>query len=290
MKIAVIGGAGGMGQWLLKYFKRQGHNLVISDVNGEKAYLTAKTVGGRLAENNKDAVMSADLVVVCVPVESTSRVIDEVSSNMNVGSVLMEVASVKKPIIQSLKAAAKYGLHPVSIHPLFGPGAEKLENLRIALIPVIEPAFEEGFIREIFPGADIVVVDADRHDRMMAVVLSLPYFVNLALTATIAEEDIGLLKRLSGTTFTMQLLIMESILSQDTQLHTSIHFNNKETENFLEKFMRQANRLKALINKQDKKSFEEFYEAARRNLRHDKDFFTAYRRMYILLEKLANLE
>lgn len=290
MKIAVIGGAGKMGRWLVKYLKKHDHKIVISDIHGEKAYSTSKSLGVPLAGSNRDAVEDVDLVVVSVPVELTPNVIDEVATSMRVGSVLMEVTSIKRPIIETLNALLKHNLHPLSIHPLFGPGAEKLENLKIAVIPIADLQFEENFVKNLFPEADVTVIEADEHDKTMAAVLSLPYFINLALASTIADEDINLLKRMSGTTFTLQLLITESVLSQDPQLHTSLHFNNPDAEYYMRKFLERTETLISLIKKKDRFSFEEFYEEAGHSLRHDKDFYKAYKRMYTLLEKLFQLK
>ena len=289
MRVAVIGGAGQMGQWLVKYLKKQGHKLVISDIHKEKASVVSKTLGVHLVEDNREAVRDVDLVIISVPVESIQKVISEVAVRMKAGSVLMEVASIKGPIIESLKALLEYDVHPLSVHPLFGPGAEKLENLKIAMIPVVDPKFEEVFIRDLFPEAEIIVVEADKHDKTMAVVLSLPYFMNLIFASTIADEDINFLKRLSGTTFTLQFLITEGLLSQDPQLHASIHFNNPKAEFYLRRFLEQTEALASALLKKDEDSFRGIYDAARFSLRRDEEFSKAYKRMYALLESLVDL-
>ncbi|RJS67643.1 prephenate dehydrogenase/arogenate dehydrogenase family protein, partial [Candidatus Bathyarchaeota archaeon] len=193
MKVAVIGGAGKMGRWLVKHFLTQGHSVVISDLKRDEAEAFAERVGAEVAAGNLEAAEGADVVLVSVPIEITPKVLMDVAPNLKENAELVEIASLKTHIIPVLrKIAESRCVKTVSVHPLFGPGAKKLSEERIALIPVSNLEMEVKEAGRLFPGAEIIPVDAEIHDRIMALTLSVPHFINIAFTSLLGEENLEL--------------------------------------------------------------------------------------------------
>jgi prephenate dehydrogenase len=283
MKIAIIGGAGRMGRWLTKYFLTQTHEIVISDINLENAK-TFEENGVDLAENNVTCVQNADFVIVATPIQEVSKVIREIAPFMKPESVLAEISSLKKNVIETLMKVSKNSIHPISIHPLFGPGVQDLKGWKIAVIPLLNSKLEVELTKKFFSQAQIILVDAETHDRAMALILSLPHFINVIFAQIISEEDFSLLRKLEGTTFKLQQTLAGSVMTEDPLLQADIQMENTYTLHFLHKFIYKAKKLQEMIEKKQKTEFTALYTEIHNAL--PKDFTQTYHKMYEFLEKL----
>lgn len=284
MNVTIIGGAGRMGRWLIRHFLGRGENVTISDIRFEEAKRVAESYGVRLAKNNCEAVKETDIVIVSTPIAVTPGLLQEIAPKVKKDAVVSEISSLKSQVIPILTNLAKRNLKPLSIHPLFGPGAQKLEEERVALVPVVDPSFELKMTESLFPGVEVIVVDAEEHDRAMALTLSLPHFANMIFGSVIGEEDLNVLKKLGGTTFTLQLTLSESVMSEDPALYSSIQMNNEYTVQYLNKFLSKAEVFRDWIIKKDEEKFSKFYYYVQGLLSRDEDFSKAYQRMYKALE------
>jgi len=284
LKIAVIGGYGRMGRWFTRYFASHGHKVVISGVRLQKAKAFAEEAGVNFAKNNVEAVKDVDLVMVSVPIPTTPRVIDEIVTHVKKGAVISEISSLKSGVVKALVEAAKLKVRPLSLHPLFGPGAQKLRGRKIAVVPILNAEAEKTMAKELFPEAETVVVDAEEHDRVMALVLSLPHFMNVVFASVIGEENLETLKRLEGTTFTLQLTLAESVMTEDPSLQATIQMDNKYVSRYLDDFLSKAETVKKWIADKDVEKFTGFCDHVENLLSKDMDFSEAYKKMYKVLE------
>ncbi|MEM2144845.1 MAG: prephenate dehydrogenase/arogenate dehydrogenase family protein [Candidatus Jordarchaeaceae archaeon] len=286
MKVAIIGGAGKMGRWFANYFIKKGHEVTISDIRLEEAKLLAQNTGIKLSPNNIKAVEDAELIIVSTPINVTKNVLREISGKVTVSTTLIEIASLKSQVFPELKRIARRGVKTISIHPLFGPGMTADTEEKIALIPVIDPIFEHKLAKTVFPKAEFIIVNYRDHDKAMALALSLPHFVNILFASVIGQEDINVLKKLGGTTFSLQLILSEGVMSEDPSLYASIQMDNKFTREVLEKLLSNAGILRRYIIEKDYEGFIQFFRNAKHSLIGDRDFGIAYERMYKALESL----
>lgn len=286
MKVAVIGGAGRMGKWLIRYFLAQGHEVTFSDVRHDEATAVAKSTGAKLADGNLEAAKDADLVILATPIEATPEALADLAPNLPRPSSIMEISSLKTQVVPVLVKVAKRGVTVLSIHPLFGPGVQQLMGEKIALVPVVDPASELKLAKSLFPEVEIIIVDAEEHDKAMALTLSLPHFLNIVFASVAGDEDLDVLKKLGGTTFKLQLVLSESVLSEDPSLYASIQMSNTYSAHFLDKLMTNALTLRDHVTTKDLKSFLQLYRDVQALLSRDEDFATAYERMYRALGAL----
>ena len=284
MNVTIIGGGGRMGRWLVRHFLSRGHNIRISDIRTVEAAAFAESVGVSFSEDNSEAIRDADLTVVSTPITVASRVLREISPSVKEGSIVAEISSLKSHVVPVLLEMAGRHINPLSIHPLFGPGLKKLEEEKIALIPIVDPSSEADSVNRFFPGAKVIVVEAEEHDRAMALTLCLPHFLNIIFASMMSEEDLVFLKRLGGTTFTLQLTLSESVMTESPELYASIQMNDEYTVRYLDRFLSKAKAVRDWIAKKDAKSFTEFYSSAQTSLSKDEDFSKSYERMYRALE------
>jgi prephenate dehydrogenase len=287
MKVAILGAAGKMGKWFVQYFTDMNYDLTVSDIKKEELKRLTKSYRVKLVKNNLEAVKDADLTVVSVPINKTTDVLNEITPKLKKGSIVSEIASLKVCVIDVLRECAKFNVQPLSLHPLFGPLWRGKK--RFALIPVLNSERELEIAKKIFPDADFRFVDAEKHDKIMALILSLPYFINMALASTLKDEDFRMLTNFGGTTYTLQLILMGSIMAQDSEFHFLLHKLNRNSLKYFERFMSNANRIIEIIKNGNAKEFKAFHKTVNDGLSRSLDLNALYSKMYAAIEFLEKL-
>ncbi len=270
----MIGGAGQIGAWFVDYFSSKGFPTVISDPRIEGTHSVASAAKVEIAEDNIRAVKNADLALICVPIDKIAEVVHEVAPHMKEEAVLAEVSSIKEKTMEALRRASSYGVRPLSIHPMFGPSAGSLKGKTIVVVPVMDGGFEVDLTESLFQEANIVVSDKREHDSAMGIVLSLTYFMNLAFAHVFSSMDINSLKMVAGTSFTVQLAIAESIVSEEPDLVASLLRENRFADEYFDSFISKIKEIRELINN-DYKGFIQLHDSLRASLGSDPDYSRA---------------
>jgi prephenate dehydrogenase len=253
-----------MGEWFTYHLNRLGYRLKLYDLNINALEALAGRLKVKPASTLQGAVEDADLVVLCLPVEAVLETISQVARFMKAGGVLAEVSSVKGDIPQALiEAHQKWGISPLSLHPLFGPGATTLKGRRVALIPLIDRAKELRFTERLFPEATIVAVDAAVHDRLVAFTLSLIHFINTALLKALTHEDWKALEELSGTSFTVQRILGEALLADRPHVTAALMAMNTHFPKALSQFLKECEVLQRMVETKDIEGLERLLEELR---------------------------
>ena len=289
-RVAVVGGTGKMGRWFAKFFRDKGFQVVISGRFPEKTAKVAEDIGVGYASSNSGAVQNADIVVVATPIEVTAEVILEVANYMKKGSTLFDIASVKKGIVEALSKAQQRGIRTISVHPLFGPGARGVYGKGVAIIPVGNDPELTRLISKLFEeyGAVVGVIDdAEAHDRIIASTLALPHFLNILFGKVLSTTNLEELRKFGGTTFSLQLLIAESVFSEDPGLYSSIQIKNDHFRGLLKAFIDSAEELSRIIRDGDAERFTEVFGEVRSFLSKDPAFKDSYSLFYKALEAIS---
>jgi prephenate dehydrogenase len=281
MRVAVIGGAGRMGTWLLNHFSNQGATLIASDPNVSELKELATELDIELTVDNTEAVSDVDFVIISVPIGLIDAVVREVVPSMKENAVLCEISSIKTGALNTFRSVSDYPIRTLSIHPLFGQGAQTLRK-RIALIPITSEEEELGIVKSLFPESEIIVVDAEEHDRTMALTISLPYFVNLIVASVLRDEDMSSLQRLGGTTFEVQLMLTASVMSNSCALHLDMHKENEYVFDILKKFEDRI-RIGLASLSEEIDDFGEFYSRVKDALGRSVNLTEKYEEMYHVL-------
>ena len=282
-KIAIIGAAGNMGSWFTHYFARRGFVVSVYDVR--KKMLTP-TNNIRLANSISSCVNDTDLVLVCVPVSMTPSIIAECTKNMKDGAVISEISSVKHKTFNALRKVPRR-LRPLCIHPMFGPGASGRIQSRILMVPVRNEEAEKKIVIQIFENAIIKVMpDARTHDKSIATVLGLTYFVNIAFAKVISAGNIHLFKEISGTTFSLQSLIEESVLINEPDLIAALIRENPYAKKYIKLYMKEAEIIAKMASAKDGRKLKAHLKNIRSKMQKWQDLQESYRRMYEIIENL----
>ncbi len=144
----------------------------------------------------EEGVREADIVVLATPVRDILSRISTIGPLLKPGCVLLDVGSTKKVICEALNALPAH-VQPVGGHPLCGKETSGLTMAEPTLyrdrVFVLSPlqrtapealALAHSLVTAI--GARPLILDPERHDRLVAAISHLPYL--LAVTLVNAAE------------------------------------------------------------------------------------------------------
>jgi prephenate dehydrogenase len=205
---------------------------------------------------------------------------------MKAGAVITEISSVKQKAFLALKQAPP-SLRPLCIHPMFGPGASERMQPKVLLVPVRDEDAELKIVREMFENAAIKVLpDAKAHDKSIATVLGLTYFANIVFAKVVSAGNISALKQVSGTTFGLQSLLAESILTNEPDLVVALIRENPYARKYIRQYLKDASAVARMVSAKDTKKLKADLQNIRSKLEKWQDLQQSYRRMYDIIENL----
>lgn len=142
-------------------------------------------------------VNGADLVILATPVRTIVAMLDELGPALWPGAVVMDMGSTKTEVCAALDRLPPQ-IQPIGGHPMTGKetagfhAAEQdlYRNATWVLSPLARTrpgalALAQELVQAV--GANPVVLDAVRHDRLVAAISHLPYMVAGAVVDTVAQ-------------------------------------------------------------------------------------------------------
>ncbi len=279
-KISIIGVNGRMGKWFANYFYKMGFEVVGFDTNDdtkEKFIIKANSLIG--------AILKTDYVLLCTPTKNTPEIIRLIAKEMKRGSYLIEISSQKSKTAQTLmKTPTK--VNPICIHPMFGPGTKKIDGKNIIIVPVKDVKKELDATKLLFPKANFVTIDASEHDKKIAVILGLTHLINIAFANILAkDEKISLTEKMSGSTFKIQKIVTESILTESPELIETI-VSNPEMRKYGEEFWKDIGKL--LTDSQEGKSEEiiDYIKSSQKRISKNIDLDKSYKKLSAMIKTI----
>ncbi len=149
-------------------------------------------------EYNTDAaqiVKDADLVILCTPVGVVGNITGVIADYLKPGSIISDVGSVKVSVIQQMLPHIPDGVNFVPAHPV--AGTEKsgpkhgfptlFDNRWCILTPT--PKAEKSAIEALSDfwqacGSNIEIMDAEHHDKVLAITSHLPQLIAYNIVGT----------------------------------------------------------------------------------------------------------
>jgi prephenate dehydrogenase len=178
-----------------------------------------------------EGVCDADVVILATPVRDILNRIEAIGHLLKPGCVLMDIGSTKRAISEAM-ATLPLHVQPLGGHPMCGKETSGLTMAEpdlfrdkvfvLSPLPRTAPqalALAQDLVRAI--GARPLILDPERHDRLVAATSHLPYLLAVTLVRVaegFAQEDNLLWRlaasgfrdtsRLAGTDITMMLDII----------------------------------------------------------------------------------
>ncbi|MFQ5800721.1 MAG: prephenate dehydrogenase [Candidatus Hydrothermarchaeales archaeon] len=257
-KIAIIGGTGEFGRLFGKIFGEDGYEVVVTGRDVAKGERVAKAIGARFTNDNVAAAKDSDVVIICVPIESTVDVIKEVAPHVKSGGLLADFTSVKVLPVKAMAEHAKDDVEIIGTHPMFGPRVASLEGQTVILTPVRGKKWKD-FLERFFSKhkARLFISTPEEHDRTMAIVQGLTHFAYITAASTIRSLDIDVTqsRRFASPVYELMLDFIARIVGQNPHLYASIQMHNPYVGEVHEVFIKEAEKLKKSVQEKDVSGF-----------------------------------
>jgi cyclohexadieny/prephenate dehydrogenase len=147
-----------------------------------------------------EAVKHADLVILCIPVQSYGPVMQQIGPYLEPGAILSDVGSVKEHVLRQMQPHTPKGVHLIPGHPIAGtehsgPSAgfpELFINRWCVLTPTKDVPAEAvarltAFWSEL--GSNVEVMEAGHHDMVLAITSHIPHLVAYNIVGTVADLE-----------------------------------------------------------------------------------------------------
>jgi len=281
---AVIGGSGRMGAWFANFLAANGYKVIIYDKNAPAARRLARKSGFKFASSEARAEDLSDIVVFATPTHTTKTLLAKMATRTHPSRLIVEISSTKETLRSTIVALSRRGVGILSIHPMFGPGADAESLVGKPIIVAHEPResrLAKEFLRVLKrKRVRIIRTDLKTHDRMVATTLSLPHLVNFAFIQTLRRSGFSLneVRALGGTTFRLQLLIAEALCRESLHNETSILADNKHSRAVFASFAEQISQMRNLTRRRKQGVLMNQLRKDTAYAQRDRLFRTAYER------------
>jgi prephenate dehydrogenase len=151
----------------------------------------------RVSSSPEEAVGDADLAILAMPLQATVSMLPRVSAMMPRGSLITDVASVKRPVIDEMNTLSRVravGGHPIAGRETSGPEHADPDMFREAAYAVVPTERSDAASVHVIEdlaraiGALPIQVSAEQHDTTLARTSHLPQLLSTALAATLAAD------------------------------------------------------------------------------------------------------
>ena len=220
-----------------------------------------------------EGVEQAGLVVLATPVRTVLELIPQVGALATSGCLLMDLGSTKAKIVEAMESLPPR-LQAVGGHPMCGKEASGLDAAEADLYQgvtfVLTPLQRTGsealaLAQELVEavGARSVLMDAGRHDRLVAAVSHLPYLLSAGLVAATeeaaAEDSLVWELAASGFRDTSRLAASDVTMMLDILLT-----NRQAVRETLSRFAHQLNAVAHLLEADDEEGLRSLMEQAQK--------------------------
>ncbi len=192
-----------------------------------------------------DAVAACDWLIPCIPLDAYTSALTELKPILSPQTILVDVCSVKEKPIQIIKEVLP-DQPLVATHPLFGPesASESLVGHTVVLCPESSDKTAYDAVKTLCQQLQLAIVEmsALEHDKEMAVVQGLTFFIAHAL------KDMNLHKMVLETPSFKRLRHLGELEEHHSQeLFETIQNGNQQTRDVREAFLRHAASINASL-------------------------------------------
>lgn len=176
-----IVGYGHFGQFLASSLARHG-KVLVHDADDTKV----EHASDGIRPASLDEVAAADVVILAVPFAALAGVLGQIRDRLGRDTVVMDVVSSKQRATGLLEETLPPDANFLATHPLFGPPSMTSIEPGLRIVVTAERGPEAADLREFLAhelGLVVVSLSPDEHDRAMAYMQSLPFFIARALVS-----------------------------------------------------------------------------------------------------------
>ena len=271
--LAVVG-LGLMGGSLAVALRKHAETITGIELNAEsREYALKNGIVDAATDDLKAGVSEADTVILAVPVQMIRTMIEQrIGSYLRSNTLLIDIGGTKHDICEVM-GRLPVGIHAIGGHPMTGKEVNGVQasdgNLfkgrPFVLCPTrrTTPATRLRAL-ELVAALEAVpfVMEAERHDHLVAAISHLPYLLSSALVATVAREgeaDPTVWELAAGG-----FRDMSRLAGQDVQMMGDVvGTNTQAVATLLALFRMQLAMVEAMLISRDDQKLAEFLKPAR---------------------------
>lgn len=314
--ILIVGAAGRMGKWFFDYLinlrKEQSEDQHLSKktIKVEKIFLVdisradylniSETVNVFVSKSISKFVKDSNIIILCTPIKETLKILDKITMMLRPGTIVIEISSVKNPIHNYISnLSQKYNsMKFLCIHPMFGPGAQIKSSKNIIMyvpLGLSDVNRESRILGKLFPRFKrFLISTSEKHDTLIAILISLVYFINLVFSRLLIEistsktfknekDLLKLLKQLSGSSYRIQSLLSESILTDEVPLFLNLFLGSDKSIEIINKYGKIYERVSKKVEQKDEKYLQNLVINTRKKIKKQIDIDYSYDLLYRFL-------
>lgn len=163
----------------------------------------------RAHDTAAEAVKNADLVILCSPLGAYRSIAQAIGPHLKSGAIVSDVGSCKSSVFDDLSPFIPEGVHLIPGHPVAGTensgpdaGFATLFDNRFCIITPPDDVDPDALKKlETFwnrCGSDVEIMDADHHDRVLAITSHLPHLIAYTIVGTAADLENQLMREQVG--------------------------------------------------------------------------------------------
>jgi len=251
-KIGIIGGSGKMGSSFKNAFENLSLDVIISD-----------------KESNKKLQLildTCDWIILCVPIDKTLSVFNEIKTKIKPNQVFSDFTSVKSILSKEIKNC---DFEFISCHPLFGP-LNNFTGQNIITIPIsIKNKYKE--VKKIFRLLNLKITEMksfEEHDKYMSLIQGMTHFTHVCFTTAMKKLDLDLKKVMDicSPIYQSNIAFSSRITGGDENLYTNIIMDNPKNKEVLNMYLDTSRKIFSLIESNDYEAFKNNFTDNRKYL------------------------
>jgi prephenate dehydrogenase len=271
-KICIIG-CGLIGSSLARAIKKNELSTTIVSSNRSdavnKKVIELKIVDDSSADTKKMAEGS-DLIIIATPLSSYENIILKIKDSLKNGTILTDVGSVKKNVINLVEKAVPRNVSWISSHPIAGteesgPNAgfsELFNNKWCILTPSKKAKDKDIKLLKTFwekLGSKVDIMEAKQHDYILSITSHIPHLIAYNIVNTTLrvqdKKKADIVKYSAGglRDFT-RIAASNPIMWRDIFIQ-----NKKNTSKMIDNFIENLEDLKKAIENEDGKKLEKIF-------------------------------
>jgi chorismate mutase/prephenate dehydrogenase len=250
-RAVVVGGAGRMGRWLERFLSAQGFETEILDPAASRAEQASAT----------NSLPTAELVICSTPPRATAELYEAWRAKPPAG-VVVDISSIKTPLLEPIRALQRAGGRVASIHPMFGP---TIVLLRDADVVICDTGDQEASaaVERLFASttARVVHLPLEEHDRVMADLLSMAHVTAIAFALALPPSE----HPVRSTTFSALESLAAAVVRESPDVYYEIQAMNPHSLESFERLRAALDKVLSAVKDRDASRFANLlHEGARR--------------------------
>lgn len=246
--VVVVGGNGQLGKLFVQMFRLSGYEVKVL---------------GRQQWADADALLKgASVVVVSVPIATTTAIIAELKGRLDEGTILCDLTSIKRePLVAMLEA---HSGPVVGLHPMFGPDVSSFAKQLIVVCDGRGPESYRWLLDQFaLWGAHLKPSTPQIHDEAMALVQAMRHFTSFVYGNHLMAEnaDVRELLAFSSPIYRLELAMVGRLFAQDGALYADIILSSPTALLMFRRYLQRFERALKMLEQGDREGFIQAFSA-----------------------------